>query len=528
MKSTIFLIIAFSCLAAIGQINLEKTYDEGMVNRVDLEFSGEKYYLLDQSTNQVKLYNADHTAWKTIPLPTLAGPLDVTISHLSENKINADNNIEIAYSYYTEDGEIVFNSRIVSEEGTVLLNVSDASSIEVSEIPGLPVKIIALIDDENSSTKVFSVPDFTLENTYSSENIIYDGYITRVNLENSGEKYYQLDELNNQVKLYNVNHTTWKTIDLFPMEGTIYLKIDHVSENIINADAKIEVAYTYYDESFYIEGKISNEDGTVLFTLPNAYLIEVDKISGLSNKLIVVFYDLTYLFSSKVYTLPSLAVEGAYGDGEVVRVKLENAGEKYYIGDVLTNQAKLYNADHTLWKTINLPVTSGASLVGITHLSEAVINIDSPVEIAYVTSDNEARIIDDTGSSLLIVENALGIYTSQMAGLPNKLIVTMDGFPETSKVYGLPTTTLGLQKENPVEAAFTIYPNPTNHILTIESKNTTLKNFMITSVLGKIVKEVKQTSQSLTIDVSDLNPGTYFMKGQTMNGVIFNYKIIIY
>lgn len=529
MKSTIFLIFVLGCMTAIGQINLEKTYDEGVVNRVDLEVSGEKYYLLDQSTKQVKLYNADHTAWKTIPLPTLVGPLDITISHLSETKINTDSNIEIAYSYYTENGEIVYNSRIVNEEGTVLLDVSDASSIEVSEIDGLPIKVLALIDDVDYSTKIYKVPDLTLEHTYTGND-----YVKRVNLESSNEKYYQLDKVNYIVNLYNSNHSVWKNINLVPMENTINLTIRHLSETSINTDTKIEVAYTYYDTTPNLEGKISNEDGVVLGTIPNAWSINVDEISGLSNILIVEFLDLsTSALSSKVYSLPSFALVGTYNDGVVTRVKLENSGEKYYIREAVSNQAKLFNNDHTSWKNITLPKNSGATAMGITHLSESVINIDIALEIAYITFDEssskfEARICNDSGSTLLTVDNGLGIYASQIGGLLNKLIVPIDGISESSYVYGLPTTTLALQEESLNKVEVFIYPNPTNDNLTIESKNTAIKNFVITSVLGKIVKEVKQTSQSLTIDVSNWSPGTYFMKGQTIDGAIFNHKIIVY
>jgi hypothetical protein len=531
MKSTILLIFVLSCLTAIGQINLENTYNDGIVNRVKLEISGEKYYLLDQSTKQVKLYNSDHTAWKTILLPTLVNPLDLTISHLSETKINADNNIEIAYSYYTENGGILYNSRIVNEEGTVLLNVSDASSIEVSEINGLPIKVIALIDDVDYSTKIYDVPALSLEHTYTGND-----YVKRVKLENSGEKYYQLDELNNRVILYNSIHSEWNTISLSPINDAISLSINHISENVINTDNLIEVVYTSYDASFNFESKISNESGTTLLTIPDAFSLNVDIISGFSNKLIAVFVDFqSFSFLSKVHTLPSLLLEGTYNDGIVTRVKLENSGEKYYLFDALTNQVKLYNTNHSLWETLMLSSPIGATILGITHLSETKINEDSQIELAYSYSwingsetSYTSVIINYNGSIYLNIPGALAIVVSQIAGLQNKLIVPMDGVPETSKVYGLPTTTLAVDKVNPVNVVIAIYPNPSNHNLTIESKNTAIKNFMITSVLGKIVKEVKQTSQSITVDVSDLSPGTYFMKGQTIDGVIFNRKIIIY
>ena len=97
MKTTTFLIFSWCYLNAFGQINLENTYNEGLVTRVVLENSGEKYYLYDATAKLVKLYNADHSPWKAIPLPTFSNPLDLTIEHLSETKINADPDIEIAF-----------------------------------------------------------------------------------------------------------------------------------------------------------------------------------------------------------------------------------------------------------------------------------------------------------------------------------------------------------------------------------------------------------------------------------------------
>ena len=528
MKTIPLFIFSLYFLNAFGQINLENTYNDGLITRVKLENSGEKYYLLDRATNQIKLYNANHTLWKTITLITNQSPLDLTIFHLSETKINADSNIEIAFSYYTDNGEIVYNSRIINELGTILLDVSNASSIEVSEIDGLPIKVLALIDDVNYSTKIYNVPSLTLENTYTG-----DDYVKRVKLESFGEKYYQLDKMNYIVNLYNANHSVWKNINLLPMENIVDLTINHLSETSINVDNKIEVAYIYYDALLNFEGKISNEDGVAILTIPNVWSINVDEISGLSNKLIAEFLDLsTFAYSSKVYGLSLFTVEGIYNEGIVTRAKLENSGEKYYLTDKTNKQAKLYNENHSSWKTINLPTNSGASLLSITHLSESVINEDASLEIAYVTFDSntnkyESRIINDIGSSLLTVDNGLGIYASQIMGFSNKLVVPIDGVSESSLVYGLPTT-LSLQEESLNKVEFLIYPNPTNHFLTLKSNNTSIKHFVITSVLGKIVKEVKQTTQSITVDVSDLNPGTYFIKGQTIDGVIFNHKFIVY
>lgn len=530
MKTTTLLIFTLCFLTSFGQIILENTYTDGFVNRVLLENSGEKYYLLDKATKQVKLYNANHTLWKTISLVTNPNPLDLTLHHLSESKINADNLIEIAYTYYTEiDSEIIYTSKIINENGTVLLSVANASSIELSEISGISNKIIALIDDINSSSHVYSIPSLSLENTYSN------GYITRIKLENSGEKYYQLDESINQVKLYNSNHTAWKTITIFPMIDAISITINHLSETKLNDDSKIEVVYSYFNSSFDMEGKISNEDGTSLATFPGVFSLYVNEIDGLPNKLIATFMDInTFLLSGKVYAIPSFTLEKSYAEGIVTRTKLEISGEKYYLLDALSNQVKLYNANHTLWETLMLSSPIGATILGITHLSETKINDDSLIELAYsydLFNGSETSytsvIINYNGSIYLSVSGALAIFVSEIIGLQNKLIVPMDGVSETSKVYSLPTATLSVNKELLDTIDIAIYPNPTRDKLTLESQNAPIKHFVITSIVGKIVKEINITSERITIDLSDLSTGIYFVIGQTSDGFVFRKKIII-
>lgn len=58
-----------------------------------------------------------------------------------------------------------------------------------------------------------------------------------------------------------------------------------------------------------------------------------------------------------------------------------------------------------------------------------------------------------------------------------------------------------------------IYPNPTNKFLTIESQSTPLTNLMLFNALGQVLKTEKQENGSqITLDVSDLPEGIYFLK----------------
>ncbi len=96
--------------------------------------------------NQIIIYNANHSIWKSIELPMPSGFTASSVIHLSETKINPDSVIELAYSYYkTETPFNKFESRVINENGTVLLTVPNAdSTFSFSQIPDLENKFIAL------------------------------------------------------------------------------------------------------------------------------------------------------------------------------------------------------------------------------------------------------------------------------------------------------------------------------------------------------------------------------------------------
>ena len=148
--------IAFNSFA---QISLEHTYNNSTVTRIKLEYSGEKYYELIRATNELVFYNSDHTLWKTIVLPaTLPNPFTSTnVFHVSEAKVNPDANIEIIFGYYNESS-LFYETKIISENGNTLLTIPNAYGASLSEIDGLPDKLITENTVNNVSGKVYSIP----------------------------------------------------------------------------------------------------------------------------------------------------------------------------------------------------------------------------------------------------------------------------------------------------------------------------------------------------------------------------------
>jgi len=131
--------------------------------------------------------------WK--PPPSWPPP-STFVLHVSEAEINPDTNLEIIYSYYNSLNNS-FESKVVSEDGTVLLLIPDSSSVALSKIQGQATKLISKNTNFDTISKVYAVPELTLEHIYTN------GNIKRIQLETSGEKYYLLNTIANRVEVYN-------------------------------------------------------------------------------------------------------------------------------------------------------------------------------------------------------------------------------------------------------------------------------------------------------------------------------------
>lgn len=86
-------------------------------------------------------------------------------------------------------------------------------------------------------------------------------------------------------------------------------------------------------------------------------------------------------------------------------------------------------------------------------------------------------------------------------------------------------------EENPVMGtedfgsfAISLYPNPMNEILNINSAQT-VENIALYNILGQQVQEYQINAATSTIDVSSLEMGTYFLK-VSIGGQISTYKIL--
>ena len=151
----------------------------------------------------------------------------------------------------------------------------------------------------------------------------------------------------------------------------------------------------------------------------------------------------------------------------------------------------------------------------------------------YVTVGNNAQFqVTATGSSLnyqwqenngtgfLNLSN-LGVYSGVNTNILNItgvnasiqqfgyrcIITNSNGCVDTTVLAILNISLTGIN-ENSLSTYFTVYPNPTNEILTLNT-NVTFSAIRITNAVGKLVFEADENN---TLDVSSLKAGSYFIQ----------------
>jgi len=147
MKTTIIAFITLlATLALNAQITHEHTYDfSGTLTEID---TGEfKYYVMDVPMKQCRIYNEDHTLYKTINLAVPEGFFLNDIQFVSRKTFNTNEDIELLYIYYKStlvNSEYVntYGLKVVNENGNVLLNLQDGGFAEIKELNGVP-KLLA-------------------------------------------------------------------------------------------------------------------------------------------------------------------------------------------------------------------------------------------------------------------------------------------------------------------------------------------------------------------------------------------------
>ncbi|MDB4583900.1 T9SS type A sorting domain-containing protein [Draconibacterium sp.] len=150
----------------------------------------------------------------------------------------------------------------------------------------------------------------------------YDYSTSVVKLKTEGYKYYLMDVPNAQCRIYNLDHSLFKTINCNVPTDFYLADINYISEKVFDDDSGIELVCTYYKyvpvgDSYYYEydSKIINEDGSLIQEIDGGRYIYIVQTDEDIYKVFAYCYDYS-VFPEKVWTniynLPESAVYSAF------------------------------------------------------------------------------------------------------------------------------------------------------------------------------------------------------------------------
>lgn len=247
----------------------------------------------------------------------------------------------------------------------------------------------------------------------------------------------------------------------------------------------------------------------------------------------IIFYLIVFIsnFSVAQAVLEHSYIEGAQRQpNNGLPMFITDNGTNYYEFNSVTRILLIYNSSHNLIKTINIPLTAGATRINSVSLfSDKLFNSDSLIEfvvMSYGTGQSYLTLFNENATIVQQLGNDEGAELIKISNTNFKLLTWKElnyPFPNDNrtyypyKIYSLPGTTLNLtQNQNIENLQFFGFTNPTENNIELTNnlnigQNAVLEVFDIN---GKkvIQKDVIGTSENINLDISELNNGIYFAK----------------
>lgn len=530
----LYCLAAFLSFTSQAQLVLDHTYNEEVVARVQLENSGEKYYMYNPSTSTVDFFNPDHSFWKSVPIITTPDIFSFRICHVSENMLDDDPDIDIAYAFYTA-GDPSIRSYIVNENGSVALEVLDCIYYDVVTLSDGTVKILAHI---LNGSRVYSSGTFALEHTF-------DAAAEFRNLEVGGDIFFVFDKSGGKADIFRPDYVLWKSIQLPKPADATYTSLSVFSEHDVNTNELIELSYTYTAQGNYYS-RLVDENGNTLLEVPDAYKIGYDAPVNCTPKLKVErsVDDLVQPVRTDFYSLPALQLEYTY-EGYAEHLALELSGEVFYYVDWSQegpNYLQVRDASHAPWKTVPLPIPGdmfGYHLVSVDHLSETILDDEPDLEVIYSfyeallsewQMNYTTNVVNENGDILNSIPLAAGMQFSVAPGWEPKFIAKMTygivegamGFvPYFSSVWNVGEMA-GVPEHS---ISVLVYPNPVIDKLVIIAPGKRFVRGEVLDLLGRTVKVVSG-DDIRQLDLSGVGAGHWILKLTDEQGVSVNRKIL--
>jgi Secretion system C-terminal sorting domain len=512
-----------------AQITLEATYPTTDLRRISLPISGEKWYYADDSARQIRLFNADHSPWKTVSYPKEVGKkvsLDAMNMPVSETIFNRDSLLEFVWRFTDSLGN---NPRVkILNEGndSVYYFPVGYNYLTVNELDGSSTKLFVENRDfyDNYKTSVFSLPIMLLEKTYERASNMH-----RQKFNYAGEKYYFKNAPQKALMIYNPNHTLYKSISIpVPTNGGTTYNYDPVffaDDKIFINDTLVEYAFSYDLGLGYGLSQIVNENDSVILKVNSNSSFVVDKKIGQPDKIFLT-YNLninTVNTNYNVLSLPNATFERTYSL-PIKRILLKKYGAKYL--NLEYGALKLFNTNHSTWKTINLVPNSGNYFAYDYYsippiICDSIVNQDSTLEIIWTehsttSSAYQLRITTENGTNLATIPNARFYALNQMDKLETKLITkTWNGtkYMDT-KVWRFTARTPVSEPTKSTDLDVLISPNPFNTSFTINNSHSERPlSIKLFDAVGRLILSEKITPSNATLTPpSTLPSGVYFLE----------------
>ncbi len=235
--------------------------------------------------------------------------------------------------------------------------------------------------------------------------------------------------------------------------------------------------------------------------------------------------------------------------GYAAITQLELEGYKYFVTDAVNNKCLLYNTDHSLWKTIDVPVPENNFIAEIAYVSQHLFNENDNIEMLviyaeYISSgeipyyEYTTSVKGETGGNLMSVDGGGYALIQDVGDEDAKLLVyvydlSTFSFPISTEVFDIPGSPL-LSPENIAMSndAGNPFPNPAGSYVNIPyvlDERDATGYLIISDISGKEIRQYKvgKDFHNIRILTSGLGNGIFFYRIQSEHNTSKVKKIIL-
>ncbi len=242
-------------------------------------------------------------------------------------------------------------------------------------------------------------------------------------------------------------------------------------------------------------------------------------------------------------------------------IKLENSGQKYCLYEFKNRKLKLYNLNHSLYKTINIPALpkyrTTDSTVSIAYISENLFNLDNSIEFIAFDGQYDYHLTPSNYGSMIIANEAGSIMFSGDSLLPclqrdatyygyegkgdfifntssgtKMILFSYKTNTPAQKVYSLPGQLVAVNSPERNNLNMQLpYPNPGINSITLpyQLENNKEGRLVIYDLSGKLILEYKidATFDNIIVDTGALAAGSYLFHVYSNDKILSTGKFMV-